>query len=349
MQDRYAGDHIDFIKFALLRIIVQSGISRVGLNWYKTDPREVDATNKQLDGGKTTYLDDDFNWRTKIDPQLFEELKTVVKSTRGIGAIQTSLERLNPGRYMFYERYVPIGHARSEWQKYSLSVLSAAQIRFLDPDNSPVDQTVNAYADPRKYALKSEIIEHAVAAPTICISHPPRIPRREHHAKINGVLGCSAASLQCSLYVASCGFHLISTEENANVAAEVRGCMESVARLFRDDATVHMLDKMADGSPSTPGPIGVPPGEWSLHDIVLTDSNLWRSHNQWLNHRQGYEVVFLDAEAHVLHRQAFGVFDGDIDKQKGLKAIGDKDAWNLLIKGANATAPIRLQALIRKL
>ena len=78
MQDRYAADHVDFLKWALLRhVVAETGLA-LGVNWYWTDPVQVDAETAANDGKKTSYLLDRTDWRRQLDGELFAQLVELV-------------------------------------------------------------------------------------------------------------------------------------------------------------------------------------------------------------------------------------------------------------------------------
>ena len=76
MQDRYAGDIGDFMKFGLLRALADESGLRLGVNWYLTGDESHNA-----DGKHVTYLDPANSFHASLkrrDPDLMARLAGVV-------------------------------------------------------------------------------------------------------------------------------------------------------------------------------------------------------------------------------------------------------------------------------
>ncbi len=83
MQDRYAGDIGDFVKYGLLRAI--RGTRRLGVAWYL----HPDA-GPAGDGKHIAYLQDPDRWR-HLDPELFDALSVLIRcDQRSVANIQQS-------------------------------------------------------------------------------------------------------------------------------------------------------------------------------------------------------------------------------------------------------------------
>ena len=135
MQDRYAGDIGDFVKYGLLRAI--SGNKRLGVAWY-LHPN----AGPPGDGGHTDYLKDPDKWQ-HLDPTLFDALKKVICDGRSVKNIQRSgilgdaafaADRLCVAgvRVSDRERW------RRQWFDGITRQLADCNLVFADPDNGLV-------------------------------------------------------------------------------------------------------------------------------------------------------------------------------------------------------------------
>ena len=75
MQERYLGDVHDFLKYRFLRHLKNNTNFSIGLNWYLTQPADVDP-KKTNDGEKRFHLKgpNQEHW-LKWDTELFNNLK----------------------------------------------------------------------------------------------------------------------------------------------------------------------------------------------------------------------------------------------------------------------------------
>lgn len=133
MQNRYAGDIGDYIKFALLRTLAPC--RQFGVLWYLY-PDE----GHNSDGRHTAYLARSAAWR-HLDPALFDLLEEVVRCERSVQPLQRAFETSR-----FAIEPVPTGlaasersTARNDWFDRSLASLSQCDLVFADPDNGLVD------------------------------------------------------------------------------------------------------------------------------------------------------------------------------------------------------------------
>lgn len=133
MQDRYAGDVGDYVKFALIRALSAAG--KVGVCWYLYPDEGHNA-----DGRHTAYLYERENWR-HLDPELFDILQETVLGRRTVRALQRAFD----GDSRFAVEPVPTGlpalersTARKCWFDRSLDQLTQCDLVFADPDNGLV-------------------------------------------------------------------------------------------------------------------------------------------------------------------------------------------------------------------
>lgn len=136
MQDRYAGDIGDYVKLALLRAV--SPGRRLGVAWYLY-PDE----GHNSDGRHTAYLNDPAKWRD-LDPELFEQLRTVVQTGRSVKALEHSGAL---GQCTFFNDPILTSALpaparcgwRAEWFVHALDHLRDCDLVFADPDNGLID------------------------------------------------------------------------------------------------------------------------------------------------------------------------------------------------------------------
>jgi len=135
MQDRYAGDYGDYVKFALLRHLSLG--RKLGVAWYLF-PDE----GHNSDGKHVSYLAKPEEWR-HLDPDLFDKLSNVVANERSVAALQRMgvvdatffAERLISAKLPANER----SEWRSGWFCRVLASLEYCDLVFADPDNAIKD------------------------------------------------------------------------------------------------------------------------------------------------------------------------------------------------------------------
>jgi len=163
MQNRYAGDVGDFMKFGLLRHLAAApeaggaGLS-VGLNWYLA-PDE----NHNGDGRHIAYLDPANRLHASLaacDRDLIERLAAVVATRRSVAALD-ACGALPPGACAHSEMLAPrtgVG-GRREWHRRGLAALMGADVVCADPDNGigPPGSTTKLH----KYALIDELADYS--------------------------------------------------------------------------------------------------------------------------------------------------------------------------------------------
>ena len=137
MQNRYAGDIGDYVKFALLRHLAPG--RRLGVSWY-LHPDE----GHNNDGNHIDYLRQPDHWRS-LDPELFDALGHVVSTKRSIETLVQAgaVDGLN-----FAEPILSASEPhdrrcrwRSDWFERARHALADADLVFADPDNGLVDDT----------------------------------------------------------------------------------------------------------------------------------------------------------------------------------------------------------------
>ena len=135
VQNRYAGDIGDYVKFALLRAL--SPGRRIGVAWYLY-PDE----SHNDDGRHIGYLNQPAIWRD-LDPELFDSL-TLIRNQRTVAALEGA--ELLPEAVYFAEQ--PPGRetapqfrydARRNWFERAVATLEDCDLVFADPDNGLID------------------------------------------------------------------------------------------------------------------------------------------------------------------------------------------------------------------
>ncbi len=132
MQDRYAGDIGDYVKFAILRSIMPG--YRLGVAWWLFPDESHNDDGRHID-----YLDQPEKWRS-FDPELFDGLRRIVTSgERQVLALQNA-EFLPEAVYC--DECIPTGGtpierriARAEWFQCVKLTINGCNLLFLDPDN----------------------------------------------------------------------------------------------------------------------------------------------------------------------------------------------------------------------
>jgi hypothetical protein len=144
MQDRYAGDVGDFLKYGLLRWLTSSGDAplSLGVVWYLTPDESHNA-----DGMHLSYLESghpSYDRLRRLDPDLHDRMGVVVSNGRSVQAIERS-GALPPGTATFSrpltfvdlpvtDRVARLGR-RKAWLDDALSATLGCDLVFADPDN----------------------------------------------------------------------------------------------------------------------------------------------------------------------------------------------------------------------
>lgn len=132
MQDRYAGDIGDFVKFALLRALAPD--HKLGVAWWLFPDEGHNG-----DGRHVGYLQRPDQWRA-YDPDLYDSLIAVVSSgARRVQALQAAA--LIP-HAVYADEVIPTSGtpaqrsaARAAWFRRVQEAVTGCSIVFVDPDN----------------------------------------------------------------------------------------------------------------------------------------------------------------------------------------------------------------------
>jgi hypothetical protein len=166
VQDRYAGDLGDYLKFGLLRWLAPLGSPTsplLGVVWYRT----VGEANN-ADGKYVAYLDPGHRSSARLrrlDPDLYERLACVVASGRRSTAALASAGVLGAGTRFFgdlldFTDLPVVARAarqarRRSWVERALAATAGCDLVFADPDNG-----IRA-ARHRIPAHRTEAVKHA--------------------------------------------------------------------------------------------------------------------------------------------------------------------------------------------
>lgn len=213
MQNRYAGDIGDYIKFALLRAL--SPGKKLGVAWYLFPDEGHNADGKHL-----SYLDQPDQWR-HLDPELFDRLGSVVKSERSVAALEASgiLDAAFSGEPLEHDllHWRERSAAREAWFGRTLDDLYGCNIVFADPDNGLVD---NHPARRRKKGLGKRLpIDEAARLAngrTAVVYHHNSRFKGGHDLEVDhwlGQLGANALAVRANAYSCRTFFLLNPTTE----------------------------------------------------------------------------------------------------------------------------------------
>jgi hypothetical protein len=188
MQNRYAGDVGDFLKFGLLRWLVSPRAASpvepplgLGVLWYLT-PDE--AHND--DGKHIAYLDPTRPTGSalrSLDSDLYRRLGSVIAIERSVAEVERSAS-LPPGTVTFAEPLTFDGLAtnaradrlarRRDWLDRSLHQLAGCDVIFADPDNGirlPGHKRGRHLDKSEKHAYTDELAEFARRGQTLVVYH----------------------------------------------------------------------------------------------------------------------------------------------------------------------------------
>ncbi len=184
MQDRYAGDLGDYLKFALLRWLAPPGASaspQFGVVWYRT----ADETHN-ADGKYVAYLNPGHRSAGHfrgLDPDLYDRLACVVARERSTAALAEA--GLLDAETRFFGDLLDFAdlpataqaarHARRRsWLQRALAATADCDLIFADPDNGirTAAQPVPAHRTKAvKYAYLDELAAFAERGQSLVVYH----------------------------------------------------------------------------------------------------------------------------------------------------------------------------------
>lgn len=219
MQDRYAGDIGDYVKFALLRALAPD--RKLGVAWYLFPDESHNG-----DGRHTSYLDNPMVWRS-LDPELFDALASV-RHRRNVASLEAS--GVLPGA-IFASEPVPssgVGAAsrslaRSEWFSRTLETLQGCNLVFADPDNGLIDDSEHRRRSSKfgKQMPVGEALALAAGREAVLYHHNTRYPGG-HDLEVEAwqrQLKCGAIAIRANAFSCRTFFILNPAAETAERAA----------------------------------------------------------------------------------------------------------------------------------
>jgi hypothetical protein len=197
MKQQYFGDVNDYLKYGLLRCLVDAGF-RIGVCWMLT------PDDGRSDGGKLRYLSQPALWRGH-DPPLFDALRSIVGDGAARSTTIAEESSLFPGTSFFSNHVPDAGSLRGVWFSAALSALSASDLLFFDPDNGfEVASKPMGRRDSSKYLYWSEVASAwAGGASLLVFQHFPREARAAYVARVVRRLGEEAPGATVTALVTS--------------------------------------------------------------------------------------------------------------------------------------------------
>lgn len=187
VQDRYAGDLGDYLKFGLLRSLVPTDSPaslRLGVVWYRTLDEAHNADGKHI-----AYLAPGHRSAARLsqlDPELYQRLAGLVTSGRRSTAALADAGVLPAGTCFSGDLLDftglppgPAGRAarlarRRTWLEQALAATAACQLVFADPDNGirPAGHREPAHrAQAVKHAYLDELAAFAQRGQSLIVYH----------------------------------------------------------------------------------------------------------------------------------------------------------------------------------
>ena len=199
MQDRYAGDLGDYLKFGLLRSLVPADSQaspRLGVVWYRTLDEAHNADGKHI-----AYLQPGHRSAARLrqlDPDLYQRLAGIVSSGRRSTAALAAAGVLPAGACFFGDPLdftgLPPGPAgrtarqaqRRTWLEQALAATAACQLIFADPDNGIRP------AGHREPAHRTKAVKHAYLDELAAFARRGQSVIVYHHADRSATVGQQA-------------------------------------------------------------------------------------------------------------------------------------------------------------
>lgn len=149
MKEQYVGDVNDYRKYALLRLLGQSGL-KLGVCWMLT------PNDGRSDGNKLGYLDQPK--QECHDPELFALLRRVRDEPDARRLILIEGSGILPGA-VFVNTIVPEPlFERQLWFKQANAALADTDLIFFDPDNGmEVGSVIKGRRNSSKYVYRDEL------------------------------------------------------------------------------------------------------------------------------------------------------------------------------------------------
>lgn len=174
MKNQYVGDIGDYIKYVLLKTIIEGeSKKKLGVAWYLT------PDDGGSDGRHTGYLHAPEKWQF-LDEKVFDALRELVccDNVRSVVEVKKKfLERkILPESTVFFDEELPHGKGKSEcrekWFTRLQKHLKDCDIIFADPDNALVNP-----CEGKSFSQKHITLQEAIAL----VKSPKHIGIFYHH------------------------------------------------------------------------------------------------------------------------------------------------------------------------
>lgn len=177
MQDRYAGDTPDFGKYVLLWHVQSETGLRLGINWYRTRPDEVDPPGNS-DGRTRHHAQLRAEFETAA-PDIYAKLRPFEKDEyRCIENVEEA--DILPTGTCFFNEFLSYGipkcavaqQVRQDWFNRAHEKLKDCQLVFCDPDTGPPPLCMLGKAHTKKgpkYAYPEEISAHLKSGQSVIV------------------------------------------------------------------------------------------------------------------------------------------------------------------------------------
>ena len=223
MKLQYLGDVNDYRKYALLRLIANTGL-KIGVNWLLT------ADDGRPDGNKRAYLAQREAWQ-HYDPELFDLMAAVPPGPSVDDFQQIERSGLIPG-VIYFDRITPAGRvARDEHHTATMVAFDRCDLVFFDPDNGLVISSVSkARSTGVKFVFDDELIAHYAAGRSLLIyQHFPHVERSRFMRELGVRLRTFAKDAEIwACHTAHVVFMLVANPTGAtDHAGAMRGAVEA--------------------------------------------------------------------------------------------------------------------------
>lgn len=178
MKDQYFGDVNDYLKYGLLRVLVErSGLS-LGVCWLRT------ADDDRTDGEFRRYLSEPVRWRG-FDPDLYDGLRKLLDEGNHRTVEHAENWRLLPDATYHHAILTDQAHARATYFASAHRSLANSNLWFFDPDNG-LEVPSKGYGTKKssKFLFWPEVVDAFMAGTSVVIyQHFPREARATYTAR----------------------------------------------------------------------------------------------------------------------------------------------------------------------
>ncbi len=250
MQDRFTGDFGDFVKYALLRKLIEGEDKRLGIAWYL---RPDDEGRRRKGGSEIRYLAQPEKW-AELDAPLFYGLRQIIimwmqgQGTRAVNEIDKR-SLLGKGTDFAYKLLDPSLSKREERKQWRVDwfnsvkhKLATCDIVFADPDKGLCD---NDKVDPEHLPLGEAL--HLARKPdgqkrTAIFYHndtrsKPDVEFKRWADQLSNALPFYTYAFYCPLFTKRTFFVVNPTEPMVNRLKEFERAWQSAGRRAGSQAT----------------------------------------------------------------------------------------------------------------